>query len=250
MKKIKTIIIVLIILIIIVLLIFLLKGEKKVYYNEYEKIVEKLNNKESFYVLLMQDENDELLSPSLDYYSDVYDLKYMKIKMNFNNNTFNKLNQNDMFGLTINDKNAFIVVKDGKVINKLVGEFGEKTLKRFLIDSNLISNEYKYVDILLTSDKEFDKYYKSDKTYCLLYINSDNNNLNNYRKKLVKNKIDSLVLYNSGISLEKTIDYFNKELKIKKRSNEKLPAVFKIKNNKIEELHHNITLDKLIDYCK
>ena len=39
--------------------------------------------------------------------------------MDFDNKSFNKLNQNDMLKLTETDKNAFIIVKDGIIVNKV-----------------------------------------------------------------------------------------------------------------------------------
>jgi len=243
----KTIVMVIIVLICIFMIILLLKNsDSKVSLSTYESIINKVNNKESFNLLLQDSDNDDIIE-IFNYYHDVYDIEYELLLVDYNNELFNELLEKLSLDMLPQDKSVFIIVKDGKIHSTIRGEYSEFNLKEFLINHELIEKRYMYIDAIIYGN--FQDYYKEDDSYCILYIRSDNQNIYDYRKTLVQNDIKSLIMYTNYAGSEEAEKYFKEKIDFGNNITEKLPAIIKIKQKKILGSHTNVSIKDITRLC-
>lgn len=236
-NKIKIIMVVFIVILIIA--IFLLSNtDGEIFQNEYETIVDKMNNKESFNLLLIKDKDEDMIR-TLDYYSEVYDIKYEQVDINVGNRHFDKIANKILIDKNYYDNNIFAVIKKGKLDSYLIGYLDDKSYKEFLINNSIIDKEYKEVDVLIKNALNID--YKHDNLYNILFIGGNDNNANEYRKILVKNKAKSFVLYLDNINQIYSDNNLKEQIKFDNKAT--LPVLVKMKNDKVLYSKAGIALD-------
>ena len=84
-----------------------------------------------------------------------------------------------------------------------------------------------------------------------MYLDSNDKEMYEYRKVLVKRNIQSLVMYSNEIDQVYTSSYFNEQLGIEDMEESNgLPVLMKIKNGEILSRYTNITLKDFEDKLK
>lgn len=247
MKNKKPIIILVLILLIVGVISwksFSIKPSKKL--TIYETILERMNNGESFNLLIGNGKREDL-KQMLDYYSDAYGLKIIYLKSDINDTNYSKILLELGLESPVDEQLEFQIIRNGKPYSGTGGILDESEFQAFFIKQKLISEEYKDIDHILSFD--FKAYYNQDKTYCVLYDNLDSESSYKFRKLLVKNKINSLILY-IGSSDISTVEYLKKQLGLDRDFIKKLPIAIKIRNNQVLSSVNNVTLDNLVDSCK
>ncbi len=243
----KTIVMFIIVLICVFMIILLLKNSNdKVVLSTYESIIDRVDNKETFNLLLQNNDNDDIIE-IFDYYHDVYDIDYKLLLVDYNDERFNELLEKLSLDILPQDKSVFIVVEDGKVRFTIRGEYSEFNLKKFLVDHELIEKRYMYIDAIIYGN--FQDYYKDNNSYCVLYIRPDNQNIYDYRKTLVRNDIRSIIMYPNYAGSEEAEKYFKEKIDFGNNINEKLPAIIKIKQKKILGSHTNVSIKDITRLC-
>ncbi len=245
-KYILITIILLISLLLLALGLFLPKDNIKVKDDPYTKIIERINNKETFNLLISKNDYYNI-EKTLNYYKDVYNINHETIKANYSNSSYKELIK--LLGLVITngDDMVFIIIKEGKIVNSLIGDIEEPDLKRLLIKSKLINKEYEKVDAIMEDDL---KKYKNDKEYNILYISNSDKDLYKYRSLLVKNKIKSLILYANSLNQYNVITELEKALNINEESKIDYPILIKLNKGKLEKKYTKVNLDNLVEKCK
>ena len=213
--------------------------------TNYDSILKKLDNKEDFVLLLI--DKDSEMNEVFQYYIDVYDLDIEYLYNDKTNNQYNEIIKRLNLTESSDNEITLLKIKKGHFNNGEIGLFGEAAIKNFLIENELIDKSYAEIDTAIESD--FKDYYQDEKSYCVLYINSSNEDLYIYRKELVKNKIRSLVLYVGNIEQMEAEKYFQEELGFDD-SNDQLPAVIKVRQNKVLYASANVTVKDLVKKCK
>ena len=247
----KIIIIALSIFVGIGILLFLQKNSLlPIFTNKYTNIIKKIDNKETFSVLIVNDSAyGKEMKKTCDYYKDVYGIKYIYLDEDHDDTEYKKLIKKLGSNLTGKETTIFAYIEKGVVKSSLAGEFYESSLKDFLINNGLIEKKYKDIDTIVI-DKYNDSF-KDDKSYNILYIDGADKNLYQYRKLLVKNKIKSYIVYVNNLGQIDTEKYFKKKLKFDSmEDNNKLPVIIKIKNGKIESSYTNISLKEFVNKIK
>ncbi len=251
-KKLVTIIILSLVLIIgiIVLIMTLKMPSKKAIPKEinYKHIEEKISNKESFNLLIINSAKSDS-KKLLNYYKDTYGLKYDYLIANYKNENYNNLIKKMNIKVINNRTELFVAIKDGIVVSSFGGIISEQNLRSYLITNKFIDKKYKKIDYVFKDD-EFKKYYNESKTYILLYINKDNNNLNAYRKILVKNEVNSLIMFSKDFEQIKTSQYFNKKFDLGDDETKKLPILIKMKDGDVISKKYNISVEAFSDFIK
>ncbi len=244
-KEYNKVIILLIVVLIIFAIIFTIIGFTKENhiissFNSYKNVSEKINNKESFNLILIK--KDSSMNKVFDYYEDVYSLKFERLYIDKDSEECKELMKKLNLDINEDDDTIIQIIKNGVPNYIMKGLFSENDLRKALLKQNVLGKEYKEIDAPITNNL---KNYKDAKSYSILYINSDNKLLYDYRKKLVKNKIKSFILY-TGSGDNKEVESLHKELGFNNSVNDKLPVLIKIKNGKILYYYSNVKLDELI----
>lgn len=240
------IVLVLIVIVSAILLVTLPNNKHdKIVVNEYQTIIDKINNKESFLIILTKKSSE--MNDTFMYYIDAYDLDANYLTMDNKDEKYKELLK--MLSLQDTGDNEIIMqyIKNGNPFAGIIGVFSESDFKKFLIYNKIIDSTYKDIDVLV--DGNFNDYYSKNQSYCLLYIDRKNENLFKYRKKLVENHIHSLIMYVGGIESMDTEEYFNEKIDFKNNPEAKLPVTIKVQNNKILYSHSNVMLKDLIEKC-
>jgi len=256
MKKKRIIIIIAVVLIIIALVLGLLLNHDKPkpvvideeYNNQIKSIINMINDKKTFNIYFYSKDSNSLENV-LNYYKDIFSIEYESLEMNFDNDIYKSLVDKLDVDISSRDELAFVVIKDGSVDYSINGLFSENNLRNLLIQAKLIDPLYKTIDYLFNDD-EFEKYYSSGELYSILYINSDNKDLYEYRKIFLENKEKSLILYSERLDSIKTSVSFEEEFNILDETTEKLPILIKIKNNKVVSKEYNVSLDNFAEKIK
>ncbi len=239
MKNKKLIIIVLIVLVIVSLgLVFIRKNLSG---PSTKDIIEMLDNKETFNLFVSFDEVSRN-TKTFEFYKDNYSLDYKSVFINEYDETYKKLIKKLGLEISKDDREFFTIIKDGNPQYSLIGVFSENHIRNLLITSKLIDEKYNEIDYLFNDD-EFNKYFKKDKLYNVLFIDSGDENLYKYRSMLVQNNVPSLILYDGNLDSAKTGAMFRKELNLEIDVSDKLPILIKIKNGKILSSKNNINID-------
>ena len=240
----KKIVFVIITIIIMVISMGLLITNKPKTTNQYDIIIKKINNNETFSIAFIKEDNSNA-KEIFEYYEKAYsiNIKYIYVEQNDSNyrSLAKKLNLSET-------RTSFIVIKAGKIISGITGIINEHNLKKVLIDAELISKEYESIDQLISND--FKNTAEKNVTYNILYIDSNHKNLYKYRELLVSNKIKSLVLYANNVDQIQTENYIKEKIGIKKGDYSKLPIVMKVRNNKVLNTHSNVKPNDLVRYCR
>lgn len=249
MKKKKLVIIICSILMIIVGIVMLLSTEEKPiinnapsYDDEVNKIIKKLENKESFNLYLYSYSEDLDLKDTLKYYKKIFSINYESLKMDFSNKAYKTLLEKLEINISPSDEQAFIIIKDGYIHESINGLISEKNLRNLLIKDKVIDQKYKYIDYYI-EDNDFNEYYSSNEIYNILYININNNDLFKYREILYKNNTKSLVVYYGIIDSMDTTTFFENALNLPPGNTDKLPVLIKTQSSKIIYSKSNISLD-------
>lgn len=249
MKRKKLIIISIVVLLVIG--VFLLIQRLPVA-NEYKQVLEKIDSDKSFNLLIVNESPSNKTTSDtaniFEYYKDVYGLNFIRVNGNSNNLHYLKIIKKIDVNLSGNEPIIFSMFSKGNSVSNMIGEFPESFLKEYLISNKLIDKEYKDIDTAISTD--FKKNLKKDKGYCILYIESNSNDLFAYRRLLVKNKVKSLIMYEGQTNQMEVEKYFKKELGLSNDVSDKLPMTIKIKNGKILYSHTNVTLNDLVQKCK
>ncbi len=243
----KSKIIIIIILGATIACLFLIKGANT-HENQYEKIVHKIENKETFNLVLSQNNDKEAIVKILDYYKKMYDLDYEIDNIDFNSTSYNSLIKKLGLRLTELDKNIYVIIKEGRLVGYFLGDFNESAFKNSLIASKMVDEKYSKIDAIVKNS--FKDYYTFGEDYCILYISPSDNNLYKYRKVLVESEIKSLVVYVEGPFEIKIDEYFNGPSVIDKNDVNKLPVVVKIKNKRIISSKSGVTLRQFSEFVK
>ena len=215
--------------------------------NTYQNIIDKIDRKETFNILIT-DSEDEYTNKVFEYYRDVYSLKYEQIKKQQKDIKYKKLLEKTTFDISDKDEVIFVIVKDGVPSAGLIGEFSEEALREFLITNNIINKKYNNIDLLIEDDfKDF--YINNNDNYSILLINYNDKELNDYRKLLAKNDIKSVVIYNGDIDIY-DIEEFKRVLGSDIEAYNKSPIIINIKNKKMVNYYENVKLDDLLNYVK
>lgn len=252
MKNKKMLIIIISILVVLFLgviyFIFLRDNAQPLIKSEYELLIEKLDKKESFN-LLIEDRKNSDVDYALKMARDLYGLEYEKTEVNkFNAKEYDILLErlslyNDKPHLTYP---VFVNVKDGKTTSYLVGFMTETDLKNYLFNNNIVDNKYKNKDNYI-SDEEFKEISKTNEEIIVLY--GKNNEIYDIRKKLIKGNIDYYLL---DVGRTNTIE--TEDMVLNEMPEEKGPFLIKFKEGKIVKYLSNITVnnasDKLIEISK
>ncbi len=217
--------------------------EKETYNDLVNKIIKQIDNKETFNLYLYSPNDESDLKSDLDYYENVFSIKFEMLEMRFNNETFKELVKKLDIDLVNSDEHAFFVIIDGSIKSSINGLFSENQLRNILIKTKRIGAEYKDIDYLV-NDEEFDSYYSKNEEYYVLYING-NKDLYKYREILAKNKVKSLVIYEGRLDSSVSAEKLETELGLVDKIPEKYPMLIKIKNHKILSSKFNVTLDDL-----
>lgn len=247
-KKVFLIISIVLIVVGVFLIMTSQQGKKiSLFKDKSKEIIEKMDKKESFNLLITGEGTDQLLN-SFNYISDTYDIPFVKLNMDNQNESYKKLLKRLDVNPSDNIEMIFDIIKEGVSTSGMRGVFSENQLKDMLIKDKQIKEEYKDIDRLIEDD--YEDYYKSDIGYSILYISQDKEDIAEYRKLLVKNKIKSLVMYPDRLSMKKAVTFYNEQIDSEGNIEEKLPAVIKTRNGKIEYVKTNVTLDNLIESTK
>lgn len=212
--------------------------------TSYSEIIKKIDSKKSFNILIT-DKDTAYLKPVLNHYKSSYNIEVEYLNLNPKDEKFEDFFKRTSIKFIDSFKSLFIVIKDGEVIGSLVGEFNETNIKDLLIENNVIDKEYQNIDTVITKNIKN----HIDGEYTILYVNKDDKEQYKYRELFVKNKIKSVVIY-SGTTDASELMSLNKELGYENNIDEKLPAVIKTRNGKIEYVKTNVTLDNLIESTK
>ncbi len=207
--------------------------------NNYQEVIDRINNKETF-VLLITNKDNELLD-IMNYYKDVYSVEYTSLDYN-NKKEYNEILKKLSYDGSLDNDSLLKLYKNGEEIAGIEGIFSENDIKILLINNGLIDKEYKEIDSLSLSNIDVNN------SYNVLYINKDNKDLYEYRKLLVKNKIKSAVVFHgsydeSGLAmmLDEEYNTFEKDV---------LPILIKMKKNQIMYSTTNIKLKDLVNKSK
>ncbi len=214
--------------------------------STYENIINKVDNKESFNLLLQDSHNDDIIE-IFNYYHDVYNIEYELLLVDYEDERFAELLEKLSLEMIPQDKSVFIIVEDGKARSTIRGEYSEFHLKEFLINHELIEKTYMHVDAIIYGN--FQEYYKDNNLYCILYIKPDDQNLYEYRELFVHNDIKSLIMYSNYAGSEEAEKYFKEKIDFGDNTVEKLPAIIKFNNGKILDSHTNITHKDITRLC-
>lgn len=164
-KKIFIIILIVFVLIFSLLIILFLKGKKfdnevKVY-DVYEKINEKLDNKDSFLIYFRSD-NEALCTecyagdPIVDFYEEVFNLNVMRFDTSHTEEFNDILNKYQLEESAIINP-AVMLVKDG-VWKEIINHFHDGVLlKEKLVEHGFINEKYAKIEIEINDDKIFDE---------------------------------------------------------------------------------------------
>ena len=221
------------------------RGDKIINMTEqYDAIIKKIDNKESFNLLILKGQNE--MKGTFNYYEDVYSLKYEEIQIDTTNNSFKKLIKKFDFPIDDTTTRVFMVIEKGVITGVVVGEFKEKELKETLISSNVISQEYKDVDVMMDNDFSI---YNDDNIYNILYLGGYDIDVYKYRKQLVENKIKSLLLYSESLKQADADSKIREKLNMGDDLENKFPILIKYRNGEILESIPNITVDNLVTEC-
>ena len=212
--------------------------------TSYNKVIKKINKKETFNILIT-DKDTMDLRMILNYYENVYDIDVDYLDLDPKDAKFNDLMKKVSIDFLPSFKSIFITVKGGKITGSIMGEFNEPNVKDLLVESKTIGKEYKDIDTVIIKNS---KNYSKD-SYTILYINQDDKDLYKYRELLVKNKIKSVILYPNTSEI-KEVESLNKELGYGYDINDKLPTLIRIKDKKILYYYSNIKLEDLVKKAK
>lgn len=219
-----------------------------IYDDKVNKIIEKLDNKESFNLFLYSRNEESGLVDVLNYYKKVFSIEFDKLEINFSNEAFKSLVNRLDIDIVDSDETAFIIIDNGIVDSSINGVFSETSLRRQLIKANIIGPEYNHIDYL-ANDDDFKKYYASNKMFNILYINNNSDSYK-YRELLLKNKVNSLVIYFGELDSDETSTMLEHELNLEDDSTKKLPILIKTQNHKIISAKYNISLEEFATEIK
>ena len=209
--------------------------------------LERIEKQQSINLIISKEKNT---MPSFirKYYKNVYEIKYDFVTLNKDNKSCVKLLNKIDKNININSVSYLVTLIDhGQVVSYFNSSMTENSFKNYIIDNNILDKKYKEIDYVFKDD-EFKKYSKNNKIYWLLYLDSNDKEMYEYRKILVKNNIQSLVMYSNEIDQVYTSSYFNEQLGIEDMGeNNVLPVLMKIKNGEILSRYNNITVKDFED---
>lgn len=217
--------------------------------NQYDLIFNRINSKETFnFVLLRNIDGNEKIA--LDFYKEVYDVKFELLEIDLVNEKCRKLIKYLDSNINLNDNASyFVVVEEGQIVTFLMGELSEESLREYFIDKNIIDKKYKDIDAY-ANDITFDEYFNSDKEHYILFIYYDDPDLNKYRKILKDNSTPSFILfpnYSNQINVQKTVE---KLLNLKENDDIKLPILLKVKSGESLSIEKKITINNFLKNIK
>ena len=209
--------------------------------------LERIEKQQSINLIISKEKNT---MPSFirKYYKNVYEIEYDFVTLNKDNKSCVKLLNKIDKNININSVSYLVTLIDhGQVVSYFNSSMTENSFKNYIIDNNILDKKYKEIDYVFKDD-EFKKYSKNNKIYWLLYLDSNDKEMYEYRKILVKNNIQSLVMYSNEIDQVYTSSYFNEQLGIEDMGeNNVLPVLMKIKNGEILSRYNNITVKDFED---
>ena len=209
--------------------------------------LERIEKQQSINLIISKEKNT---MPSFirKYYKNVYEIEYDFVTLNKNNKSCVKLLNKIDKSISIDSVSYLISLIDhGQVVSYFNSSMTENSFKNYIIDNNILDKKYKEIDYVFKDD-EFKKYSKNNKIYWLLYLDSNDKEMYEYRKVLVKRNIQSLVMYSNEIDQIHTSSYFNEQLGIEDMGeNNVLPVLMKIKNGEILSRYNNITVKDFED---
>lgn len=220
------------------------------HYGPFENMKKKLNNKETFVVVIA---NDESLSDSyksmLDYYKDAYNFKYTYINLNeWPPTTYDKLVKIMKLDKNILTYPYLLYVEKGKMKTSSNSVIDENGLKNFLVNAKITKEEYKEKDYLLNDD-EFDKFI-NDKNGNILFYTYNDANVYKYRKELLKANVKCSIIYAERLNNQVIENRLRKMFKLKDADEFNLPMLIKFKSGKIVDSKDNIGINRLIKVYK
>ena len=247
-KKIRIIIISIIIPVLIFLSLIIIyyskpsKTDKK-YEEKINKIINKIDKKEDFCLLLSSVE-DKYLKQALDYYKDTYNINIDYLKIKSNNESLDNLIKKLNIDINKGFDNTFLIIENGSLKNSITGYFNEIGVRNLLIKNGTIDEKYNKIDALITED------YKNEDSYDLLYVALGDKSIFNYRKLLVKNNVKSYVLYFGFADQNKIEEEFDKKLEFKYTPKEQLPALIQVRNKEVTNIYTKIDLKEFEKHIK
>lgn len=182
---------------------------------------------------------------AMNYYKKTYSISYEYIEKE-NVEFYNLLNKRTGFHISPQDENVFMIFKDGDAVSSYTGPYLESSIRKLLIDNNVLDEKYKEIDYVIY-DNEFDEYFKKDTLFNILYINESSDDLYKYREILMKNNVKSLVLYANNIDSSDTCILFDEMFNINSDSYNNFPVLIKVKSGKYLSIEKNITLNNFMD---
>lgn len=209
--------------------------------------LERIEKQQSFNFIVSK-EKAKMPSFIKKYYKNVYEIKYDFVTLNKDNKSCVKLLNKIDKNININSVSYLVTLIDhGQVVSYFNSSMTENSFKNYIIDNNILDKKYKEIDYVFKDD-EFKEYSQNNKIYWLLYLDSNDKKMYEYRKVLVKRNIQSLIMYSNEIDQVHTSSYFNKQLGIEDMGeNNGLPVLMKIKNGEILSRYNNITLKDFED---